>query len=100
MIRKFCEIAPAKVNLDLFVTGKRPDGYHLLDSLVVFTEFGDKVFVEECADPSDGEIHFTVEGPNAAAIPVDDNNLVVKAAKALKNYSQTNLGVRITLEKH
>ena len=36
------EPAPAKINLALHVTGRRADGYHLLDSLVVFTELGDR----------------------------------------------------------
>jgi 4-diphosphocytidyl-2C-methyl-D-erythritol kinase len=37
--------APAKINLALHVTGRRNDGYHLLDTLVVFTEFGDLVSI-------------------------------------------------------
>lgn len=39
----FRALAPAKVNLYLHVVGKRPDGYHLLDSLFAFTEYGDVV---------------------------------------------------------
>ena len=39
------EFAPAKLNLALHVTGRRPDGYHLLDSLVVFATVGDVVTV-------------------------------------------------------
>ena len=39
------EPAPAKINLALHVTGRRDNGYHLLDSLVVFTELGDRVTV-------------------------------------------------------
>ena len=35
--------APAKINLSLHVTGRRADGYHLLDSLVVFAEVGDRI---------------------------------------------------------
>ena len=38
---RLTEAAPAKVNLYLHVTGRRDDGYHLLDSLVVFAEIGD-----------------------------------------------------------
>ncbi|MFM8615559.1 MAG: 4-(cytidine 5'-diphospho)-2-C-methyl-D-erythritol kinase, partial [Alphaproteobacteria bacterium] len=40
---KISEAAPAKVNLFLHVTGRRADGYHLLDSLVVFAGMGDTV---------------------------------------------------------
>ena len=43
MPRREREFAPAKVNLTLHVTGRRPDGYHLLDSLVVFPAVGDRL---------------------------------------------------------
>ena len=81
--------APAKINLTLHVTGQRPDGYHLLDSLVMLTDVGDHVQVQR----SD-RLTFTVIGPNAAGIPSDDSNLVVRAAVML------GLGADITLEKH
>lgn len=76
--------APAKVNLALHVTGKRDDGYHLLESLVVFArDVGDVVRVA----PSD-EMRLTVDGPFADGVPTDDSNLVLRAAKAL-NRSKT-----------
>jgi 4-diphosphocytidyl-2-C-methyl-D-erythritol kinase len=68
--------APAKVNLTLHVTGQRPDGYHLLDSLVVFADFGDRV----TARPAD-ELSLTITGPRAGGVPVDERNLVMKAAR-------------------
>jgi 4-diphosphocytidyl-2-C-methyl-D-erythritol kinase len=68
--------APAKVNLALHVTGRREDGYHLLDSLVVFADVGDTV----TATPAD-RISLTVTGPMAADVPTDDNNLVLRAAR-------------------
>ncbi len=40
------EFAPAKINLALHVTGRRADGYHLLESLAVFTRFGDRISIE------------------------------------------------------
>ena len=40
-------LAPAKINLDLLITGRRDDGYHLLDSIVVFTELCDELTVEK-----------------------------------------------------
>ena len=52
--------APAKVNLALHVTGRRSDGYHLLDSLVVFAGVGDTV----TAEPSD-RLSLRVAGPQA-----------------------------------
>lgn len=71
--------APAKINLYLHVTGKREDGYHLLDSLVVFAnELSDIVSVEE-----NGESGFSMSGPFAPALAHEDvdHNLCVRAAK-------------------
>ncbi|MGB3407267.1 MAG: 4-(cytidine 5'-diphospho)-2-C-methyl-D-erythritol kinase [Jannaschia sp.] len=65
-------IAPAKVNLSLHVTGRRMDGYHLLDSLVAFADIGDHLTVT----PGDG---LTVTGPFAAGVPTDDTNLIRRA---------------------
>jgi len=70
--------APAKVNLALHVTGRRADGYHLLDSLVVFAGVGDELF----AAP-DGVLSLVVEGPRAAGVPVDGRNLVLRAAEMM-----------------
>jgi 4-diphosphocytidyl-2-C-methyl-D-erythritol kinase len=69
--------APAKVNLALHVTGKRPDGKHLLDSLVGFASIGDVVTVKPGA-PSG----VTVSGPEAGGVPTDSSNLVAKVAAA------------------
>lgn len=71
--------AHAKINLALHVTGKRPDGYHLIESLAVFTRFGDRVEIE-LAD-SDG---FSVAGKYASGVPLDSSNLAVKARDALR----------------
>lgn len=87
-------LAPAKVNLSLRITGKRADGYHLLDSVTVFTDFGDRITVA----PSDQRT-LTVEGPFAAGIPTDEGNLVLKAANALCRETGQDLGARITLTK-
>lgn len=73
------EFAPAKINLALHVTGRRADGYHLLESLVAFTRFGDGVTVEASA-----EDRFAVSGPFAADVPADAGNLVLKARDALR----------------
>ena len=77
-----CEIAtvaaPAKVNLYLHVVGRRTDGYHLLDSLVVFTALGDTVSVRRAK-----ELRLSVDGPFAAAPALAGENIVLRAAKAL-----------------
>ena len=68
--------APAKVNLTLHITGQREDGYHLLDSLVVFAPVHDRLIIQ------DGNIlSLTVEGPEAAGVPADMKNLALRAAE-------------------
>lgn len=82
------EFAPAKINLCLHVTGQRQDGYHLLDSLVAFADVGDRISCTPAA-----ALALTITGPQAGDLPVTDDNLVLRAARAM--------GVRaaITLEK-
>jgi 4-diphosphocytidyl-2-C-methyl-D-erythritol kinase len=70
--------ARAKVNLDLLVIGRRADGYHELDSLVVFAGAHDLL----TAEPADA-LTLVVEGPQAASVPADDGNLVLAAARSL-----------------
>ncbi|MEX0318899.1 MAG: 4-(cytidine 5'-diphospho)-2-C-methyl-D-erythritol kinase [Ruegeria sp.] len=70
--------APAKINLTLHVTGQRDDGYHLLDSLVVFADIGDRL--ELTPGP---ELLLTVSGEHADGVPADSRNLVWKAAQAV-----------------
>lgn len=70
-------LAPAKINLTLHVVGRRPDGYHLLESLVVFTSVGDRVTV------APGAPSLTVTGPFAAGVPTDESNLCLQAARAV-----------------
>ncbi|WP_170402793.1 4-(cytidine 5'-diphospho)-2-C-methyl-D-erythritol kinase [Ruegeria arenilitoris] len=69
--------APAKINLTLHVTGQRSDGYHLLDSLVVFADIGDTL-----AFTPGSELSMTVTGEHAAGVPTDNRNLVWKAAES------------------
>ncbi|SEI08541.1 4-(cytidine 5'-diphospho)-2-C-methyl-D-erythritol kinase [Paracoccus alkenifer] len=71
-------LAPAKINLALHVTGRRVDGYHLLDSLVAFTALGDRVQVTPAAETS-----LTVTGPFADAVPAGADNLCLRALDAV-----------------
>ena len=71
------EFAPAKVNLTLHVTGQRSDGYHLLDSLVVFCGIGDVVIAT--AAP---QLGLTITGAQAHLLAADADNLVLRAARA------------------
>lgn len=84
-------LARAKVNLCLHVTGRRADGYHLLDSLVVFAETGDRITVS----PADC-LSLTVTGPQAGTLGAGDDNLCLRAARAFG----LPLGAAITLEKN
>lgn len=83
-------LARAKVNLALHVVGRRADGYHLLDSLVVFADFGDRITVA----PGQG-LRLTVTGPQGGGLAADDDNLCLRAARAM-----AGPGAQITLEKH
>lgn len=75
-MRALTERAPAKINLTLHVTGQRADGYHLLDSLVVFTQAGDSVSTQ----PGSGLV---IEGPEADGLSAGEDNLVARAAKLM-----------------
>ena len=74
----FGEFAPAKVNLCLHVTGRRADGYHLLDSLVVFVAVGDRVSLQ----PHSG-LSLQLTGPEASALGAEPDNLVLRAARLM-----------------
>ena len=82
------EPAPAKVNLALHVTGQRADGYHLLDSLVVFCDVGDRVTLT----PGPLALHLT--GPFAPGLLAEADNLCLRAARL------AGCAATITLEKN
>jgi 4-diphosphocytidyl-2-C-methyl-D-erythritol kinase len=86
-----CEDAPAKINLALHVTGQRPDGYHLLDSLVVFAGVGDRLRFAPAPDLS-----LSVTGPMAEGVPTGPDNLILRAAALFG----AGRGAAIALEKH
>ena len=86
--------APAKLNLYLHVVGKRPDGYHLLDSLVVFADLHDSV----TAAPAD-DLSLTMDGPFARGLDTGDSNLVLRAARALAAAHGIEPRARLTLTK-
>ena len=87
--------APAKINLYLHVLGRRADGYHLLDSLVVFADIGDEV----TAAPAD-TLTLTASGPEAEAIArLGDDNLVLRAARLLAARAGISTGAALHLDK-
>ncbi len=87
------EMAAAKVNLYLHVTGKRSDGYHDLDSWVVFADVADSLQAVKADTTS-----LTIEGAFAHLVP-DGNNSVLSAVKALQKRYGVQEGVQLTLTK-
>jgi len=72
--------ARAKINLTLKVIGRRADGYHELESLVAFAGTGDALTLEPGPD-----LALTIGGPRGEGLPVDDGNLILRAARALSH---------------
>ena len=86
--------SPAKINLFLKVTGKRPDGYHEICSAMQMVDLFDTLTFD--LDPS-GKLSIKVSGTDA---PSDGTNLVIKAAEALRKWGNIKLGAQISLEKN
>jgi 4-diphosphocytidyl-2-C-methyl-D-erythritol kinase len=88
------EIAPAKINLALHLRRRRPDGYHDLETVFAFTAFGDTLRVAPASDLS-----LRVTGGFADAAGSGDDNLVLRAARALAAAAGIATGAAITLDK-
>jgi 4-diphosphocytidyl-2-C-methyl-D-erythritol kinase len=78
--------APAKVNLSLKVTGRRADGYHLIDSRVVFAGVGDELSLDPLQP-----LALTISGPFGAGLAAEPDNLILKAARL---FAETMPGAR------
>ncbi len=91
------EAAPAKINLALHITGRRADGYHDLDSLMVFADIGDEL--EAALAPVDS---LTITGPFAAGLSAGDTNLVTRAVNAFRRRwpGHAPEGLALTLRKN
>jgi len=95
--------APAKVNLHLHITGQRDDGYHYLDSIMGFTQWGDEIQIT----PSD-TLSFTVEGPYAnifdedealKSLESDSANLIIRATHLMAERANKKPNIHIHLIK-
>jgi 4-diphosphocytidyl-2-C-methyl-D-erythritol kinase len=84
--------SPAKVNLFLRIVGKRPDGYHELETVMVPLDFGDQIVLQ----PQKTGLTLECDNP---ALPTDDTNLALRAAKKLAEAFGVETGVKITLNK-
>jgi 4-diphosphocytidyl-2-C-methyl-D-erythritol kinase len=85
-------VAPAKVNLFLHVTGRRGDGYHLIESLFAFIDFADTVTLTPTPDGSIGRTNDVV------GVPAQDD-LALRAARLLQQATGTREGVAIRIDK-
>lgn len=87
--------APAKLNLFLHITGRRSDGYHLLQSVFMLIDWQDRLHFERlsCAEISRQDLN-----PHAPALP--PNDLCIRAAQALQTATGCTQGVRIAIDKH
>ncbi len=88
-------LAPAKVNLNLHILGSADQGYHYLDSLVVFTDFGDEVHIKKTKKTS-----YNLKGPYSTGLLMNNDNLILKAHKSLEAMINKSLTCEITLIKN
>ena len=88
-------VAPAKINLFLRICGKTDDGYHLLDSAIVFTHFGDHLTIEPAHDDQ-----LAIIGEFASGLTNADDNLVMTALNGFRAAGGVIGGLSITLEKN
>ncbi len=86
----------AKINRDLRVLGKRKDGFHELDTVFQTVDLSEEIqyFLE--GEEGEGEVSLTIEG---AELPADDSNLILRAARALREKYPVRAGARIHLSK-
>ncbi|MEX2615148.1 MAG: 4-(cytidine 5'-diphospho)-2-C-methyl-D-erythritol kinase [Alphaproteobacteria bacterium] len=87
--------APAKINLYFNVIGKRPDGYHVVDSLIGFTRLGDVLAI--CDSDS---LDVVCDGPFAGKMPSPDRNLVYRAAQRLADAAGVSARAHIAITKN
>jgi 4-diphosphocytidyl-2-C-methyl-D-erythritol kinase len=110
--------APAKINLFLEITGKRPDGYHNLESIMQTVSLYDELTFEPAdvislsvIDGRDGsnairtlqssaDTKYRNRNPSVSDLPLDDGNIIIRAAKALKERFCVEHGAKITLQKN
>jgi 4-diphosphocytidyl-2-C-methyl-D-erythritol kinase len=85
---------PAKINLGLFILGKRPDGYHDLETLFQMVSLYDTVELESL----ENKVELVCDDPK---VPTDESNLMIRAARLLQEAvpEKTGLGCRMVLKK-
>ena len=90
-------IAHSKLNLYFHIAGRRDDGYHLIESIFAFTEFGDEIVIK-----SDEQLTLSIDGEFASVIAHEsiENNLVYRAAELLQKICNVSEGAQIHLTKN
>jgi 4-diphosphocytidyl-2-C-methyl-D-erythritol kinase len=88
-------LAPAKINLSLLIAGKRPDGFHEIETIMAKIDWHDEILVQPGRQ---GGIELICRGPNWA--PAGEDNLVYRAAKSLLKSCGLTPDIRITLTKN
>ncbi len=88
------ETAYAKINLALHIRSRRADGYHLIDTIFAFVDDGDHLQAAISAD-----LTLQITGPYAADLSADNDNLVLRAAHAVRDHYGVQHGAAITLNK-
>src|SRR3954469_18154357 len=86
--------APAKVNLSFEIKGRRADGFHEIETLMVPISLADRLTIERAGE--DGQIHFSCDDPS---LPMGEENLVVRAANLFRDRTGIATGLTIALEK-
>jgi 4-diphosphocytidyl-2-C-methyl-D-erythritol kinase len=84
--------SPAKLNLFLHITGRRPDGYHLLQTAFQFLDYGDRLQFEVTESPD-------IQLMTAFDDVPEEDNLIVRAARCLQQATGTQQGARIGIDK-
>src|SRR4051812_47313241 len=87
--------APAKINLSFEIKGRRPDGFHEIETLMVPVSLFDRISIEKTVS-RDRAIEFSC---NDKSIPAGDDNLVVRAANLFRSATDVADGIEIRLDK-
>lgn len=92
--------SPSKLNIFLEVRGKRPDGYHELETVMLRTDLADQLSVRPSTDGS-LTLRFSAATPDhlRAGVPLDDRNLILRAAAALQDAAGVTAGAEFVLHK-
>jgi len=86
--------APAKINLSFAIKGRRPDGFHEIETLMTPISLSDRLTIERAG--GEHALDFSCDDPS---LPIGEGNLVVRAAKLFREATESTAGIRIALEK-